>query len=59
MPRYEVAQGRQLVGHVEYVLPGGIAATNPNRLRFTHRKNSSIQVGVGCGVWITLIFSGK
>lgn len=42
VPRYEVAEGRQLVGHVEDMLPGGIASTNPNRLQLAqHRQKYS------------------
>ena len=32
VPRHEVAEGRQLVGHVQDVLAGGVASTNPHRL---------------------------
>lgn len=35
VPRHEVAKGRQLVGHVQDVLAGGIASTNPHRLLFS------------------------
>lgn len=32
VPRHEVAEGRQLVGHVEDMLAGCVASTNPDRL---------------------------
>lgn len=39
VPRYEVAQGRQLVRHVQNVLAGRISSTNPNRLQYSsHTK---------------------
>lgn len=43
VPRHEVAEGRQLVGHVQDVLAGGVASTNPHRLlvQSTHHDKNT------------------
>lgn len=42
VPRHEVAEGGQLVGHVEDVLPGGVASTNPDSLCSFNPQNTCV-----------------